>query len=285
MSFDLMVFEPGAAPTSSAQEFLAWYDEQTEWSEDHGYDDPAVCSESLRAWLSEIVTDFPVMNGPDAAEVDVDDPRLSDYCIGKNLIYVGFAWSLAEAAHERVSVLARKHKLGFFDITADTGGVWLPAKNDGYEMVLTADDLGAEEEEGYGLFIFDPEKAPDEQETFIDWCIQLQEKFEEQSDGDPDIELDPKLQALFMDITTTFPFLYTFDDAETNPEVTDYALFGPAIFALFPEARADQAYETVLRLAKAHKLGVHDISSDGDVWRPTADGGYEVAFQVKTSTE
>ncbi|MCP5002144.1 MAG: hypothetical protein GY933_26315 [Hyphomicrobiales bacterium] len=135
MSFDLMVFEPSAAPTSNSEGFLAWYDEQTKWTENHDYDDPAVCSETLRLWLGDIIPGFPAMNGPLASGLDEDHPNLADYSIGKNIIYVGFSWSSADAAHERVHFLAKKHKLGFFDVSADSGGVWLPTKDGGYEMV------------------------------------------------------------------------------------------------------------------------------------------------------
>ncbi len=280
MSFDLMVFDPGAAPSSGPEEFLAWYDEQTEWSEDHDYDDPVVCSEPLRMWFTDIVSEFPMMNGPLATEAVEDHPQPADYSIGKNIIYAAFSWSSADAAHERVFALARKYKLGFFDITAQTGGVWLPTKDGGYEMVLTADDLHPEEE-GYGLFVFDPDQAPNECEPFIEWCVGLQENLELTGNT----EISPRLQPWFIEITDTFPFAYEIGNAEMEARVTEYCILGPGVFALFPEAHADEAYETVLRLAKSHALGVHEMSSEGDVRLPTADGGHEVAFRVPRETD
>lgn len=80
---------------------------------------------------------FPPLNGPDA--VAVDDPRfdevyLSDYCCASNAIYVGFAWSLQEEAYRHILMCAAKHKVGFFDVSADHfGAVWLPT-GDGYEV-------------------------------------------------------------------------------------------------------------------------------------------------------
>ena len=280
MSFDLMVFEPGAAPSSSPEEFLAWYDGQTEWSEDHHYDDPAVCSELLRMWLTDIVSEFPMMNGPLAAEVDEDHPSPADYSIGKYIIYAAFLWSSADAAHERVFALARKYKLGFFDITAHTGGVWLPTKDGGYEIVLTADDLHPEEA-GYGLFVFDPDQAPNEQEPFIEWCVGLQDQLHLTADA----KIDAKLQPWFIEITNSFPFACELGNADMETRVTEYYFLGPGVFALFPEAHADEAYETVLRLAKTRALGVHVMSSQGDVWLPTSDGGHEVAFRVPRETD
>jgi len=41
MSYDLMVFDPTVAPRA-CKDFMAWYKQQTQWSEDHGYDDPKV---------------------------------------------------------------------------------------------------------------------------------------------------------------------------------------------------------------------------------------------------
>jgi hypothetical protein len=43
MSYDLMVFEPEAAPKEHDR-FLEWYGVQTKWSEGHSYGDPAITS-------------------------------------------------------------------------------------------------------------------------------------------------------------------------------------------------------------------------------------------------
>jgi hypothetical protein len=60
MSYDLMVFDPAAAPSGHA-EFMKWYEEK--WEEPQGYD-PSVCTPGLRALLSDIVVRFPALNGP-----------------------------------------------------------------------------------------------------------------------------------------------------------------------------------------------------------------------------
>src|SRR4051812_27531703 len=39
VSYDLMVFEPAAAP-KDRQSFIEWYHDQTNWTELHSYDDP-----------------------------------------------------------------------------------------------------------------------------------------------------------------------------------------------------------------------------------------------------
>jgi hypothetical protein len=126
MSYDLMVFEPAAAPASKA-EFLTWYEQQTKWTEDHGYDDPAVTTSKLRQWYEAMAEDFPPMNGPDASEY-FDDPKVSDYSIGQSVIYVAFAWSQAEVAYKAVRAAAETAGVGFFDASGSDAEIWLPCQ-------------------------------------------------------------------------------------------------------------------------------------------------------------
>ena len=129
MSYDLMVFERTKDPQKS-KEFLVWYDKETEWSEEHGYDDPAVTSPALRNWYEEMIKTFPNMDSPDA-EVEDDDAEahLTEYSIGHNVIYAAFAWSVAEEAYEKVKALAQKHGVGFYDVSNDDGDIILPDGN------------------------------------------------------------------------------------------------------------------------------------------------------------
>ena len=69
MSYDLMVFEKNAAP-KNRKDFMEWYYNQTEWTEEHSYDDPSVTSNNLRNWFMEIIKKFPQMNGPFAPSDD-----------------------------------------------------------------------------------------------------------------------------------------------------------------------------------------------------------------------
>ena len=118
MSYDLMVFAPEAAPAKKRGPFLEWYDEQSEWEEDHSYDDPAVCSPALRAFYEDLSKTFPSLK-------DEDDGG-TDYTIGKSVIYMTFSWDNVDAAHEAVSQLAAKHAVGFFDVSSDLAETWLP---------------------------------------------------------------------------------------------------------------------------------------------------------------
>ena len=128
MSYDLVVFEKSIAPGSKA-EFLEWYKEQVEWKEDHDYDSIEVSSSKLKCWFLDMIKLFPPMN----ADFDIDDVlendqeleiRFTDYSIGKNLIYAGFAWSQAETAYNTMLMLALKHDVGFFDVSG-TGAIIL----------------------------------------------------------------------------------------------------------------------------------------------------------------
>jgi len=124
VSYDLMVFEPTAAPRER-EAFLVWYREQTRWSEDHGYDDPKVCSPALQRWFADIALTFPPMNGPLASH-DCDDPRTTDHCCGRTVIYSAFAGSVATAAFEKAKELAAKHEVGFFAASEPDGEILFP---------------------------------------------------------------------------------------------------------------------------------------------------------------
>ena len=125
MSYDLMVFDPSAAPPERPA-FVEWYREQTEWSEGHSYDDPANTTPALAAWYEEIRKLYPNMNGPGAvSDEELMKPgveeRLGDYTIGHHVIYVGFAWSQAEEVYPVVRSLAVKYGVGFYDVSGDEG--------------------------------------------------------------------------------------------------------------------------------------------------------------------
>ena len=119
MSYDLMVFDPAAAPRER-EAFRAWYRAQVEWTEHHGYNDPSVTTVDLRAWYQAIRQIYPNMNGPDPADDDQID-RTGDYSIGKHVIYATFPWSLAEDVYPNVRRLAVECQVGFYDVSGDEG--------------------------------------------------------------------------------------------------------------------------------------------------------------------
>jgi hypothetical protein len=124
MSYDLLVFEPSVAPRDHA-DFKAWWDEQSKWSEDHGYNDVHVCTPGLQSWYNEITKSFPNLNGPGVDYDDINDNH-TDYSLGRSVIYAAFAWSQAENAYPLVRELAAKHGIGFYDVSGN-GEIYLPA--------------------------------------------------------------------------------------------------------------------------------------------------------------
>ena len=130
MSYDLVVFDP-LAPPPTRDGFLAWYRGQTQWKEGHSYDNPDVATPNLRVWFLEMLEEYPAMNGPYASD-DVDNSKLTDYCVGETLVYAAFSWSEAEGALKFTFRLAVKHGVGFFNVSADNGGVWVPDQAGNY---------------------------------------------------------------------------------------------------------------------------------------------------------
>jgi hypothetical protein len=78
-----------------------------------------------------MIGDYPAMNGPHASD-DFDGPKVTDYCVGRSVIYAAFAWSEAENAFRAMFRLAEKHRVGFFDVSNLDGGVWMPGKAGDY---------------------------------------------------------------------------------------------------------------------------------------------------------
>ncbi len=131
MSYDLMVFEKTKAPAAK-KEFMAWYEKQVEWGEEHDYETIGVSSPALQNWFMEMKETFPPMNGEYAPAPELLDEEeglesyMTDYSIGREVIYAAFSWSVAEEAYELMCSLAQKHKVGFFDVSSDDGDIILP---------------------------------------------------------------------------------------------------------------------------------------------------------------
>jgi len=86
MSYDLLVFEPEAAPRGH-QDFLDWHRVQSKWSEHRSYADPAVASARLRGWYVDMTQHFPPLNGIfSEEEFPIDEATAADYSIGKHLV-------------------------------------------------------------------------------------------------------------------------------------------------------------------------------------------------------
>ena len=131
MSYDLMVFEKSKAP-KTRKEFLAWFEKQTEWEEEHDYQTISVSSPALQNWFLEMKETFPPLNGEYAPDIELIaenedlDSHTVDYSIGKEIIYAAFSWSTEEEAYGLTRKLAQKHDVGFFDVSGNEGDIILP---------------------------------------------------------------------------------------------------------------------------------------------------------------
>lgn len=126
MSFDLAAFDLDEAPAKPA-DFMAWYDQQTDWKAEFDYNDPSRLTPPLRAWFEEIRLTFPPMNGPLASDDD-DDPHVTDYSLGQGFIYMSLAPSVVDEAIQLANELATKHLVGLFD--PQTGNSYVPKPNE-----------------------------------------------------------------------------------------------------------------------------------------------------------
>ena len=71
---------------------MNWYEQQTQWTEEHSYDDPAVSAVKLREWFLEIIQTFPALNGPlSQNDLPEDEASPTDYSVGKSVIYCACA--------------------------------------------------------------------------------------------------------------------------------------------------------------------------------------------------
>lgn len=119
MSYDLLVLDKRKR-FKTGDEFQKWYDQVMEWAEDIDYNDYRNATPSLQSWFLEMKDTVRPMNGefaPPDEEVDSGDFMEADYAIGKEHIYVAFAWSDAERVYPLVKELSKKHDVAFFDVS------------------------------------------------------------------------------------------------------------------------------------------------------------------------
>ena len=78
-------------------------------------------SEPLQRFYEEFIQTFPSMDVSnevfEVMEEAGTDNRLTECTIGKEVIYAAFAWSASEDAYSIMRELAKKHKVGFIDVS------------------------------------------------------------------------------------------------------------------------------------------------------------------------
>lgn len=138
MSYDLMVFNPEAAPSGHA-EFLDWYDKQMQWDGGRPADKLARIAPALRAWFDEMTRQYPAIHGEPRADESAGGAFvLTDYTIGQDIIYASFPAGRANPAYKHMFALAGRHRIGFFDASSRKGEVWLPDGSDGLTLACSA---------------------------------------------------------------------------------------------------------------------------------------------------
>ncbi|MDB2687098.1 hypothetical protein N9Y42_07780 [Mariniblastus sp.] len=124
MSYDLVVFEPESRFENRIQ-FTRWYQTQTKWEEGNDYRNAENATPNLKAWLLDIIQQF---------------PERDDYSICSTLIYFCFSWPQADKAHRIAFSFAQEHSVGFYDVSSESGQVWMP--NSKGKLSLVHSDSG-----------------------------------------------------------------------------------------------------------------------------------------------
>jgi len=135
MSYDLMVFEPSAAPTDRAG-FLAWYASIARMGDGKLTNDPATTSPTLQAWHRDMIRHFPSTLAPDGSELlDIEDDRHGEYRFSELAVFAGFRWEVSRHVYRQASKLARTHNVGFFEVSGETAAVWGPTPKGFYSLL------------------------------------------------------------------------------------------------------------------------------------------------------
>jgi hypothetical protein len=132
----------------------------------------------------------------------------------------------------------------------------------------------------YDVVVFEPEAPMRDRATFLAWFTTRTQWGVRANDP---TNATPRLQAWFHEMIETFPPLNTpnrpsMADVDAWERAIDYVFAEDMIYIAISGGRAVIAYQTVSRLAAKYGVGVYDVSDDGDVWFPTAEGGLEVVF-------
>lgn len=122
-----MVFDKASVPRHK-EDFMRWYDIQTEWSEEQNYSDISITTDKLRLWYYDIIDSFAPLEEYSHESEILHSKHSAEYVIGENIIYCAFDWSDAQEAYAICLMLAEKHELGFFDVSSEEGSVFMSGK-------------------------------------------------------------------------------------------------------------------------------------------------------------
>lgn len=131
----------------------------------------------------------------------------------------------------------------------------------------------------YDIAVFDPRHELRDRDVFMDWYDAVAE-WEDELDYQDPANATPALQAWYREMIDTFPPMNGPDRSPMEDEAqwewaADYTIAKDIIYVAFGWPKAEQAYETMHRLAAKHGVGFFDASGDGAAWFPIA-GGLEI---------
>lgn len=121
MSYDLMVFEKKGVPTDKS-DFMNWYHQKMECE---NVQEISCATEKIQNFFHSVRRIFPPMNGsfaPDdkaLAKNPEMEEYLCDYSIEGDMIYLSFAYSIAEFAYDVIKRAAYFAGVGFFNPSDD----------------------------------------------------------------------------------------------------------------------------------------------------------------------
>jgi hypothetical protein len=127
----------------------------------------------------------------------------------------------------------------------------------------------------YDLMVFAPEAAPKDHESFLEWYEAQTQWTEPHRYDNPEVATT-QLRSWFMDMIQSFPPMngpFAPEDPVDESITTDYSIGNFVIYSGFAWSKAEQAYETMFRLAKKHGVGFFNASSpEPEVWFPDSNG-------------
>lgn len=143
MSYDLVVFDPAAAPRDR-NGFLDWIKYALSAADGPPRTDPAAASPGLWAWHRDMCEMFPAGDGPRAYDpFSTQATKNATYRFASHAILAGFHWEVSGPALYRVKKLAQAHSLGLFDASGADGAVWIASARGRFEIVHRAERADA----------------------------------------------------------------------------------------------------------------------------------------------
>lgn len=125
----------------------------------------------------------------------------------------------------------------------------------------------------YDLMVFEKTKVPNKKTEFMKW-YEEQVEWKEDHNYDSIEVTSANLKNWFMDMIKIFPPMNgefapdddaIDDDEELENHLVDYSIGKTVIYAAFAWSVAEEAYESMLKLALKHDVGFFDVSGSGDI--------------------